>query len=31
MTDNTVKFGDAFYLKHETGQYLVAADRGRYN
>ncbi len=30
MTDNTVKFGNSFYLKHETGQYLVAVDRGRY-
>lgn len=30
MTDNTVKSGDPFYLKHETGQYLVAVERGRY-
>ncbi|MCC5669244.1 cyanobactin biosynthesis PatC/TenC/TruC family protein [Nostoc sp. CHAB 5784] len=31
MADNTVKFGDAFYLKHATNQYLVAVDRGTYN
>jgi hypothetical protein len=28
MTDqNTVKFGDTFYLKHQSGQYLVPVDR----
>lgn len=26
-----VKFGDTFYLKHQSGQYLVAVDRGRRN
>ncbi|WP_375471021.1 LamG-like jellyroll fold domain-containing protein [uncultured Nostoc sp.] len=31
MADNTVKFGDTFYLKHATNQYLVAVDRGQYN
>ncbi|MEH2425091.1 MAG: LamG-like jellyroll fold domain-containing protein [Nostoc sp.] len=30
-TDNTIKFGDTFYLKHVSGQYLVAVDRGQYN
>jgi phospholipase C len=28
---DVVKFGDTFYLKHESGQYLVNVDRGRYN
>ncbi len=29
---NRVKFGDTFYLKHETsGQYLVNVENGRYN
>ncbi|MEH1872924.1 LamG-like jellyroll fold domain-containing protein [Nostoc sp.] len=28
MADNTVKFGDTFYLKHATNQYLVGVDRG---
>ena len=31
MTTNTVKFGDNFYLKHATNQYLIAVDRGTYN
>ena len=31
MTDNTVKFGESFYLRHSTGQYLIAVDRGQYN
>ena len=26
-----VKFNDVFYLRHKDGQYLVSADRGRYN
>ena len=26
-----VKFDDTFYLKHQSGQYLVAVDRGRRN
>lgn len=28
---DVVKFGDTFYLKHESGQYLIPVDRGRYN
>ena len=28
---DVVKFGDTFYLKHESGQYLVNVERGRYN
>jgi choline-sulfatase len=28
---NVVKFGDRVYLKHESGKYLVNADRGGYN
>ena len=31
VTDNTVKFGDTFYLKHMSDRYLVAIDRGSYN
>lgn len=30
-TDNIVKFGDTFYLQHNSGQYIVAVDRGEYN
>jgi alkaline phosphatase D len=29
--NTVVKFGDTFYLKHQSGQYLVAVDRGRRN
>lgn len=29
-TQTVVKFGDTFYLKNKSGQYLIAADRGRY-
>lgn len=28
---DVVKFGDTFYLKHESGQYLIPVDRGQYN
>ncbi|MEH1872923.1 jacalin-like lectin [Nostoc sp.] len=31
MADNTVKFGDTFYLKHSTDQYIVAVGTGTYN
>ncbi|MCC5669245.1 hypothetical protein LC653_36755 [Nostoc sp. CHAB 5784] len=31
MADNTVKFGDTFYLKHSTDQYIVPVGRGTYN
>ncbi|MEH2279422.1 MAG: LamG-like jellyroll fold domain-containing protein [Nostoc sp.] len=31
MAENTVKFGDSFYLKHATNQYIVAVNRGTYN
>ena len=31
QTQTVVKFSDTFYLKHESGQYLIAADRGRHN
>lgn len=31
-SENVVKFGDTFYLKHESsGQYLATVDRGRHN
>ncbi|MEH2335602.1 hypothetical protein [Nostoc sp.] len=28
---DVVKFGDAFYLKHESSKYLIAVEQGRYN
>ena len=32
MSDqDVVKFDDNFYLKHESGKYLIAVDQGRYN
>ena len=30
QTQTVVKFGDTFYLKNKRGQYLIAADSGRY-
>lgn len=30
QTQTVVKFGDTFYLKNKSGQYLIAADNGRY-
>jgi alkaline phosphatase D len=29
-TQTVVQFGDTFYLKNKSGQYLVAAEKGRY-
>lgn len=32
MTDrDVIKYGDTFYLQHQSGNYLVGVDRGRYN
>lgn len=30
QTNTAVKFGDTFYLRNKSGQYLIAADKGRY-
>ncbi|MEM7590806.1 MAG: alkaline phosphatase D family protein [Cyanobacteria bacterium P01_A01_bin.83] len=30
QTQTVVKFGDTFYLKNKSGQYLIGADSGRY-
>ncbi|MEH2314287.1 MAG: hypothetical protein V7K35_23440 [Nostoc sp.] len=28
---DVVKFGDTFYIKHESSKYLIAVEQGRYN